>query len=140
MARPPARASSLARRAGMRALEVALLALALLVVPACIQHVVRALDTLSEVAGRRARTAWDDVSWWRVVVGGGVLAAWHAGLIALSFEAFAGHGRGRRRGSRVLGRVLVPAYLVVALVALFYTLATRLAAPLSHARSSTPHG
>lgn len=135
----------------MRLLEVALLALALFLVPACIQHFVRALDTLYEVVGRRARTSLDEVGWWRVGVGGGVLAAWHVVLIALSLKAIAGHGQSGKRGgrqgawSRVLGRVVVPGYLVVALAAFVYALTTRLAAPRAvpmdaSAQASTPYG
>ncbi|KAF2450405.1 hypothetical protein P171DRAFT_479495 [Karstenula rhodostoma CBS 690.94] len=118
-------ATPLALRASMRLLEVFLLALALFIVPACIQPIVRALDAVYEAVGRRAV---EEVSWMQVGVGGGVLAAWHVLLILVSERAMAD---GKRGGawSRVLGRGIVPGYLVVALGGLFCALATRRAAP-----------
>ncbi|KAJ4289036.1 hypothetical protein N0V90_011378 [Kalmusia sp. IMI 367209] len=122
-----------AQRTAMRLLELCLAALALVVVPSTIQFFVRSLDTLYEVVGRRARSTFDELAWSSLVVGGGALVAWHAVLVALSYKAIIEKSVERKKGytwGKILGRVLVPAYLVVALVGLFSTLASRIATPI----------
>lgn len=57
-----------------------------------------------------------------------MLAVWHAVLIALSYKTIARKQDGL--WNRVLGRIVVPTYLLGAGGVFFYTLAVRLAAPV----------
>ncbi|KAF9729158.1 hypothetical protein PMIN06_000064 [Paraphaeosphaeria minitans] len=118
---PTSAPTPLPQRIAKHALTLALLTLALFLVPTSIQHLVRALATTHEAVGRLAPTSLDETSAWSVSLGTGVLAAWHAVLIALSARAFAEGGGWRR----VLGCVVVPGYLVVGFVGFGYAVATR---------------
>ena len=120
--------SSLPQRAALRAIELVLLSFSLFIVPAAIHHVVRSLNTLYEVTGRRARTTFDDVGAGSVVLGAAVLVLWHGVLIALGYKTV-----GRRDGawSRVLSRVLIPVYLVGAMVGFVWKVAGRMGASVA---------
>lgn len=127
-----ARASApLARLIAMRALELSLTALALLVASSVIHHLVRSLDTLHDLLGRRARSAFDAFSWREYLLGIVALGAWHGVLVVLSWRALAPGkkataGTGIRRAlGVVLGRVVVPGYLVLGFVMWAYALTSR---------------
>ncbi|KAF1974932.1 hypothetical protein BU23DRAFT_423678, partial [Bimuria novae-zelandiae CBS 107.79] len=118
-------------RAATRALQLCALSLALYIVPAAIQHVVISLSAFYELLGRRARTPFDEVGFARVALGAAVLVVWHAVLITVSYSSARANGGHAKHEvwSRVLSRVLVPAYLVGALGAFGYALVSRIAGP-----------
>ena len=137
-------------RLGMRVVEVACLALAMFIVPSLIQYVVRSVDELQEVVGRRSRSPFGDVSGSKVLVGAVMFLGWHVVILGLGYvvlggdeesgekigdvvvgKADAGARRrdGRTSSSRILGRVLVPSYLVLALLFFLYQLTSRIIWP-----------
>jgi hypothetical protein len=137
-------------RLGMRLIEVASLALAMLLIPSLMQYVVRSVDEMHEIVGRRSRSPFGSVSGSKVLVGAIVFVAWHVVILGLGYVVLIGHekeddrigvgivGRtdalarrrdGRTSASRILGRVLLPSYLGLALLFLFYQLSSRLLWP-----------
>lgn len=142
----------LSLRIAMSLVELLLTACAMLVLPSLIQRLVRCADDVYEVVGRRARSRFEVLDRPKLAVGAGLLAAWHIVLVVLSWRAAAGD---RRRGAaggggeeeeraasvrvgskaawqwgRVLHRILVPAYLFVALAVFLYNFSAHLLAPV----------
>ncbi|KAF2676909.1 hypothetical protein K458DRAFT_424403 [Lentithecium fluviatile CBS 122367] len=138
-------------RLGMRLVEIALMALAMFLLPSLIQYFVRSLDELYEVVGRRARSPFAGITGSKVLVGTLVFVICHVVLVRLGYVAFVGDEGGeekdkasegilrtdagmQRRGtrapwSRILGRILLPSYLVLALLLYFYRVASSLLWP-----------
>lgn len=111
----------------MRILEALGLAVAMLLAPLTIQNVVLCLDALHEFMGRRAQSPYVPVSWVGVVFAVGFVLGWHVWLGRLSYLVVLENGEGKAEGNghakrsterglswgRVLGRILVPALLIV---------------------------
>ncbi|KAF1950309.1 hypothetical protein CC80DRAFT_382328, partial [Byssothecium circinans] len=72
-------------RLGMRLVEVALLAFAMLLLPSLIQYAVRCVDELHEIVGRRSRSPFGDVSGSKVMVGAVVFVSWHIVVMGLGY-------------------------------------------------------
>ena len=148
----------LIQRCAMHLLELLLAAPVMFTVSGMIQQLVRLVGDLYEHMGRRARSGFDMFYFPGIVVGGVVLVLWHMCLARLSFLAIVGKAEQERlqeskatkedygedpqqQGipwNRILRRILVPAYLALALVLFFRHLAGQLFAPLVALLSHQP--
>ena len=140
--------SALPARLGMRSLEVISVAAAMLVIPSLIQRLVRSVDDVYELLGRRARSPYVAVSWTSIVVAVVMLLGWHLWLGRLSYrvvledsgeeEIGGGVGKGARISwGRVLGRVVIPLLLLVAAVHFVYEIVYRAGNPAPFVTGNT---
>ncbi|KAF2800984.1 hypothetical protein K505DRAFT_355234 [Melanomma pulvis-pyrius CBS 109.77] len=109
-----------------------------------IHQLVQCLDEIYDATGRRSRSKFEKVQWGRVVLGVLLLAGWQVWLARLSGMVVVEEGRGGGQGDdrglekqreefttgvswgRILGRILVPAFLVCSAAIWFIRLAGRL--------------
>jgi hypothetical protein len=95
-----------------------------------IHYFVQCLDEIHDATGRRSRSKFEVISWGRIVFGLGMLVGWHVCIVRLSLLSASkledeedggtmgddGEGGAKREKSiswgRILGRVLIPAFLV----------------------------
>jgi hypothetical protein len=114
-----------------------------------IHYFVQCLDEIHDATGRRSRSKFEVVSWGRIVFGMGLLVGWHVCIVRLSLLSASqieddksggamGHereGGGKREKSvtwgHVLGRVLIPAFLVSSSAVWSVQLTGRLFFPLA---------
>jgi hypothetical protein len=131
-------------RLSMRLVEVVLMALAMYLLPTMIQYVVRCIDDLNEKVGRRAQSPFGSVSGSRILLGVMVFVLWHVIVVWLGYTAFVGseeeetraefsrtnagiHQRGGGlQWNRTFGRIILPSYLILALLFFAYQLTSRL--------------
>jgi hypothetical protein len=98
-----------------------------------VHYFVQCLDEIYDATGRRSRSKFEGVKWGRIVFGVGLLIGWHVWIVRLSvvsasrveeggkeeMEGYGGEGEKREKREkrvswgRILGRVLVPAFLVL---------------------------
>jgi hypothetical protein len=111
------RTTSLPTRLLMRILELLLLTAAFYILPTFLHHIVQSIDDLYDILGRTARSPYTAVSGVSVGVGILVVLGWHVWLGRLGYKAMLDGGKEGvgRTGSwgRVLGRVVMPVFLVV---------------------------
>jgi hypothetical protein len=140
--------ATLPLRFAMWFVEVASLAIAMLIVPSTIQYLVRSVDELNEITGRRSRSPFASISGSRVLAGTVAFLVWHVVVLGLGYLVLGGidgeedareavlkinagtRARdGRTTASRIVGRVLLPSYIALCVLGFFYRLATHLVWP-----------
>lgn len=123
------------QRLGMRVLEVVALAAAMFIVPTFIHRVVQSFDDVYELLGRRARSPYSPaIPWTSVIISFVLLAGWHFWLGRLSYKTIiesnedAGSKR-RVSWGRVLGRIVMPLFLLSFGLQFAYLLFERITKP-----------
>lgn len=124
--------ASLPLRLSMRFLEVSTLAATMLIVPALIHRIVRSLDDVYELLGRRARSPYEPVvPWTSLFIATVLLVGWHVWLGRLSYKTVVegSGGKGRVSWGRVLGRIVVPILLLLLWLQFVWELCHKLSCP-----------
>lgn len=144
------REANFIKRSGMRILEVVVVAAAMLLIPTVIQQFVHSVDEVYELLGRTAQSPYTAISWPSIFVAVLLLLSWHAFLGRLSYSVILeeestkesenngkldedGQGKAsKKRGiswGRVLGRVVIPLFLLSFAAQFAYQLQRSFASP-----------
>lgn len=134
----------------MRVLEVIAVTAAMFLIPTIIQQLVHSMDEVYELLGRTARSPYTSISWPSIVVAAVLLLGWHLWLGRLSYSVILEEespvrceDKGKSDGDeqtkklkkariswgRVLGRIVIPFFLLAFAAQFAYQLQRSLASP-----------